>query len=289
MTIEEMRQRKKELGYSYQRIASLSGLPVGTVQKVLGGITKAPRHETIRSLEAVLSGADVAYQAEAWPEEGAPYPSGSHFHAGCVKEPRAAYDTGTEHAVRKYKKRGQYTLEDYYAVPEDKRMELIDGILYDMAAPCVIHQVLLGELLVQISSYIKGKGGDCLPAVAPLDVQLDQDDRTMVQPDLIVLCDRSKLREHAIYGAPDFIAEVLSPATRRRDLCLKLAKYSGAGVREYWMIDPDKEKIVVYDLEKEELPQVYGFCDQVPMAIFGGSCQIDFAAIDDYLKGLKRL
>lgn len=252
MTIEEMRLRKKELGYSYQRIAELSGLPVGTVQKVLSGITKAPRHDTIRSLEAVLTDVASLYQAGEPPEGG-------------------------------------YTLEDYYELPREKRMELIDGVLYDMAAPSIVHQVLLGELLFQLSVYIKEKGGSCIPAVSPLDVQLDRDERTMVQPDLIILCDHDKLRESVVYGAPDFVTEILSPATRRRDMCLKLAKYAGAGVREYWMIDPDREKIVVYDLERDELPQVYGFRDQVPVAVFAGDCRIDFAVIDDYVRGLIRV
>lgn len=287
MTIEEMRKRKQELGYSYQRIARLSGLPVGTVQKVLGGITKAPRHDTLRALEAVLSDVDSLYQIEA--NNDNMYSPWKQGEGNRLREPQAAYDTGTEHMVRRHKKRGGYTLEDYYAVPEEKRVELIDGVLYDMTAPSIIHQVLLGELLFQISSYIKEKGGDCIPAVSPIDVQLDQDERTMVQPDLIILCDRKKLREHVVYGAPDFVAEILSPSTRRRDICLKLAKYAGAGVREYWMIDPDKEKVVVYDLEGDELPQVYGFQDQVPIAIFSGEGQVDFAAINAYIRGLPHV
>lgn len=84
---------------------------------------------------------------------------------------------------------------------------------------------------------------------APVDVQLDCDEKTMVQPDVLVVCDREKIVPTHVYGAPDLIMEILSPATRKIDMNIKHSKYAAAGVREYWLIDPDKKKIVVYDLE----------------------------------------
>ena len=119
--------------------------------------------------------------------------------------------------------------------------------------------------------------------LAPLDVQLDCDDRTMVQPDLLVVCDRSKVQKKVVYGAPDLVVEVLSPATRRKDMSIKLAKYTEAGVREYWLVDPDKKKILVYLLEEDDLPTIYGFRDQVPVGIFGEELCVDFTQIDDYI------
>lgn len=121
---------------------------------------------------------------------------------------------------------------------------------------------------------------------SPVSVQLDEDDRTMLQPDVVVCCDRDKiLRSHA-YGAPDMVIEILSPSTRKKDMGLKLKKYITARVREYWMVDPDKKKVVVYDLEHNELSAIYGFEDQLPVNIFAGKCQIDFSEIYSYIKFL---
>ena len=288
MTIEQMRERKRELGYSYQKIAQLSGLPVGTVQKVLGGITRSPREETIWALEAVLKPVIPAGDSDRGGEAATADARSSSYSLSkggwpeCIGESAAVYGAGT----RRGKKQGEYTVEDYYALPDDMRVELIDGVFYDMASPTSIHQVLLVEMLMQIASYIKSRRGKCVPMVSPLDVQLDCDDRTMVQPDLLVVCDRDKVHKQVVYGAPDLVVEVLSPSTRRKDMSIKLAKYAEAGVREYWMVDPDKKKILVYLLEKDELPIIYGFQDQVPVDIFGGELCVDFAQIDEYLKEL---
>ena len=121
---------------------------------------------------------------------------------------------------------------------------------------------------------------------APVDVQLDCDEKTMVQPDVLVVCDREKIVPTHVYGAPDLIMEILSPATRKIDMNIKHSKYAAAGVREYWLIDPDKKKVVVYDLEHNELPAIYGFEDQVPVNIFAGKCQIDFSEIYSYIEFL---
>ena len=124
----------------------------------------------------------------------------------------------------------------------------------------------------------------CIPMFAPVDVQLDQDDKTMVQPDLMIVCDRKKLTRQGVFGAPDFIIEILSESTRKKDSYLKLMKYQKAGVREYWLVDPDKKKVIVYDLEKVEIPVIYGFTDQVPVRIFDGKCVVDFSLIYENIK-----
>ena len=112
-----------------------------------------------------------------------------------------------------------------------------------------------------------------------MDVQLDCDDKTMVQPDVMVVCDRDKIINRCLYGAPDFVVEILSPSTSKKDSTIKLKKYKDAGVREYWMVDPDKKKVVVYDWNKSDIPVVYGFDAKVPVGIFDGECEIDFAEI----------
>lgn len=184
------------------------------------------------------------------------------------------------------KKQGEYTLEDYYALPDERRVELIDGVIYDMSAPTSIHQLIGSEIREQLNSFIKSKKGTCIPFVAPVDVQLDCDDRTMLQPDVLVVCDRNKIIKRCVYGAPDFVVEVLSPSTKRKDGIIKLSKYISAGVREYWIVDPDKKQVVVYDFQKEDYPVIYGFGGEIPVGIFDGECRIDFAEIYEYIRFL---
>ena len=254
MTIEEMRRRKKELGYSYEQIAELSGLPLGTVQKVLGGVTKSPRYDTLKALEGVF---------------------GNKMDM-MIREARAAYMTELEYEKSR---QGGYTLDDYFALPEEKHAELIDGVFYDMAAPNSVHQAFVGQVYRKLADYIDKKGGSCVPMSSPLDVQLDCDEKTMVQPDVMVVCDRGKFRRGVVYGAPDLVVEVLSRSTRRKDMMLKLSKYEAAGVREYWLVDPDKRKVIVYDFESDLNIRLYDFTQKVPVGIFRNKCVIDFQKI----------
>ena len=256
MNLEQMKERKRELGYTYEQIAELSGVPLGTVQKVFSGATASPRYDTLCALEQVFQKKEACF----------------------VKEAAAAYGV---------KKQGEYTVEDYRALPDDQRMELIDGVLYDMAAPTGIHQVVGGEIHAMLREYIRSKKGRCLPMYSPIDVQLDCDNKTIVQPDVLVLCDTSRLSGNTIWGAPDFVVEVLSKSTRKKDMFVKLNKYMNAGVREYWMVDFDKMKVVVYDFAGENYPVIYGIHDVIPVGIFGGECQIDFGEIYDYLKSFS--
>ena len=211
MTIEEMNRRRKELGYSYGQIAELSGLPPATVQKVLGGITKSPRRKTVVALERVL-----AAPAAVRGSRSAPYPAAEE-HRGyseySVQEGVAAYQ------LQSGKKQGEYTLEDYYALPDEERVELIDGVIYDMTAPLSTHQLIAGHLFHLLFSALVEQKTSCTPFIAPVDVRLDNDNRTMVQPDVIVLCDKSKFTKKRLNGAPEFLAEVLSPSTRKK-ICI---------------------------------------------------------------------
>ncbi|MCD7841088.1 MAG: Uma2 family endonuclease, partial [Lachnospiraceae bacterium] len=137
-----------------------------------------------------------------------------------------------EYAVSKHQ--GEYSLEDYLALPDDQRVELIDGVFYDMAAPTLIHQAIGSRVWRSFDAYIGKNLGSCMAFTAPVDVQLDCDDKTIVQPDVLIICEPSKLRRERVYGAPELVVEVLSPSTSKKDRLLKLTKYKKAGVREYW-------------------------------------------------------
>ena len=271
MTISQMKYYKQQKGYSLDQLSQLSGVPRGTLQKIFSGETKSPRHETLQALENVLR------------PEGALQGDSYEYDTECISTYRVA-----EAAPNYGKKQGEYTLEDYYAIPDDQRVELIDGVIYDMGAPTTLHQFGVGDIYAQIRDFIKRKGGNCLPLFSPVDVQLDCDDKTMVQPDVLILCDRSKLIRRCIMGAPDFVIEILSPSTKRKDASLKLYKYRNAGVREYWMVDLDGERIVVYHFEKDEIPTIYGAEEEIPVGIYNGELKISMKELFELVRDVMR-
>lgn len=173
---------------------------------------------------------------------------------------------------------GNHTLSDYYALPDESRVELIDGTFYDMASPGIAHQSILLDLGIRLRECADMHHG-CEVIIAPYDVRINLDDRTVVQPDILVVCDRKKLTKRRMEGAPDFIAEILSPSNRFHDLFRKLNLYRFAGVREYWVVDPESRKVIVYDLEHDALPESYSFDDTIPVLISEGACAIDFSGI----------
>lgn len=189
-----------------------------------------------------------------------------------------------------WKKQGEYTIDDYYALPEDVRVELIDGVFYFTAAPSIVHQDIAFTVHTVLHNYIREKKKPCKVYEAALDVQISCDNRTMVQPDVLVVCDRDKLRKYGIYGAPDFVLEVLSKSTRKKDMTVKLNKYFEAGVKEYWIIDPDKELLITYHFEKEQkTPHVYPLEGGVPVAITGDELQIDLGMIAELIEEYRDL
>ncbi len=275
MTIQEMINRKQELGYSNEQISALSGVPLGTVIKIFCGVTKNPRSTTIRALEKVLAPSRPSFSYE-YPDDRLEYDASSN---SILKE-SVRYEAA---ALRNDHK---YTIDDYYALPDDQRAELIDGIFYDMSSPRVIHQLIIGELYLQLKQCEKKHKGACRVLLSPCDVQLDCDQYTMLQPDLLVICDKNKIKERVCYGAPDLAIEVLSPSSRSRDCVLKLNKYMNAGVQEYWIVDPEYLKIIVYRLDEEKQFRVYSFHDTVPVGISDGSCSIDFQDVFDEIQDL---
>lgn len=147
-----------------------------------------------------------------------------------------------------------HTYRDYLTWPEDVRYELIDGVAYLMApAPVRVHQEIAGEMYRQAANALDGK--PCRPYIAPFDVRLpkanEADERvdTVMQPDLLVVCDPGKLDERGMRGAPDWIVEVLSPATASYDQTVKLAAYERAGVPEVWLVHPTDRVVTIYNLE----------------------------------------
>ena len=161
-----------------------------------------------------------------------------------------------------------YTSEDYWNLPEGQRAELIDGQLYSMAPPSFRHQKLVSEFTQAFGSFVKSRNGLCEVVPAPFAVNLNADDKTYVEPDISVICDRKKLTDKGCDGAPDLVIEIVSPSSRRVDYSTKNTLYTDAGVREYWIVDPEKERTTVYRYEDDAAPIIYPFTDGVPIGIF---------------------
>lgn len=165
-------------------------------------------------------------------------------------------------------KNDYHTIEDIYSLPEGQRAELIDGQIYDMAPLNRTHQRIVSQLTKIIGQYIDEKHGFCEVYPAPFAVFLNKDSKNYVEPDISVICDKGKLDNRGCNGAPDWIIEVTSPSDPQRDYGIKLFKYRTAGVREYWIVNPQKNTVTVFDFEREERSNQYSFCDDVPVCIY---------------------
>ena len=280
MTVDEMIAKKNEYGYSNKKLAELSGVPLGTVQKIMSKSTKAPRHQSLAALEAVLKGS----KSDTYDHTDTKQHSLRETSSYGYTDGTSAYSEDAWHSSGNSGK----TLEDYLALPDDIRVEMIDGVFYYMSAPTSVHQLIGGEVWAQLRDFVRKNGGNCVPFIAPTDVQLDCDDKTIVEPDVFVVCDRSKITIPRIVGAPDLVIEVLSPSNWYHDMRRKLKKYKNAGVREYWIIMPDHQDIMVYRFWESDVPKDYTFADKIPVGIWEDACEIDFKAVYDLISFLYK-
>ena len=172
-----------------------------------------------------------------------------------------------------------YTIDDIYNLPEGERAELIDGVIYNMSPPSFRHQYLSSKLISKIDQYINTKKGNCIVIGAPFAVFLNADNTNYVEPDISIICDRTKIDSKGCMGAPDWIIEIISPSTKQNDYGIKLFKYCNSGVREYWIVDPLKNRIIVYNFENKTTVEEYSFTDKVKAGIYE-DFEIDFSEIE---------
>lgn len=166
-----------------------------------------------------------------------------------------------------------YTSEDYWNLPEGERAELIDGQLYAMTPPSRIHQKLVGKLYSAIDNFIIQNKGSCEVYPAPFAVNLSNDDKTWVEPDISVICDKDKLSDRGCEGAPDWIIEIVSKSNQSHDYLNKLLLYQKNGVNEYWIVNPNTESVMVYIFYHNN-SAAYTFQDIIPVTIYNGQLTI---------------
>lgn len=171
-----------------------------------------------------------------------------------------------------------YTTDFIEALPDGERAELINGDIYFMAPSKVVHQRTVMELLFLIKNYIKSKKGSCEVFPARFAVYLNNDVYTYVEPDISVICDGNKLDDKGCNGAPDWVIEIVSQHSRKMDYVIKLFKYKTSGVREYWIADPEKDRITVYYFD-DNFMEEYSFKDKVKVNIYD-DFEIDFSEIN---------
>ncbi len=187
----------------------------------------------------------------------------------------------------------RYTYADYKNWPDDERWEIIEGVAYAMSpSPSWRHQGLTGELFAQLHAYLKGK--PCRVFISPLDTLLhqpqeenapDDDIDTIVQPDVLVVCDKGKLGSRAVRGAPDVAVEVISPYSWDRDVRLKMRVYEERGVREYWVVDPGNETVAVYKRDADK-----GFGKAITIVLADTESASDFSeALPEFVLDVKGL
>ena len=174
--------------------------------------------------------------------------------------------------------KARYTFADCLTWDENESIEIINGEAFMMATPSRIHQKISGELFRQLANYLEGK--KCEVYSAPFGVRLFEQDGdrpedvdTVVEPDISVVCDRSKLDKHGCKGAPDLIVEILSPSSLRRDRLVKLNLCQRAGVREYWIADPENRSVMVFLPDSNgsfRLREDYGWEDVAKVNVLDG-------------------
>ena len=289
LDIEKLRERKKKLKLTTAEIASMAELPVSTVSKIMTGETKNPSYVTIEKINEVLARKEMLRRIyvyfESLKEFIALNPEKSidqiEYGRKYFKEHSKDYDFSGDIYGNLALDKQKITLENIHQLGEDKQIELLDGHLIYNEAPNVKHQLLVQNIGRVIDAYISANNGNCRMFNVGINLYFEDDDNTLLIPDIVVLCDDSKLGESGITGSPDWIIEVVSPSTRRADYNNKMHKYMCQGVREYWIIDPEKERVTTYIQGEPMMAYVYGFEDVIPVYIYDGQLEI---RIKDYIK-----
>ena len=301
MTLHEILAFKDSLGISIVNTSRLSGVPVITIAKIFSGETEHPRQVTLDAIERGLR----RPEAVAYSKKHGYLNSSEGDYARKTLGISTGYIFGSEkdaikedgsfvHGTSPGKlpedpiapEPGLHTYEEFAALPEGSRVELIDGRFYDMGAPTPVHQQIIDEIHFQIRSQIKEKGGEC-KSMSGIGLRLDSLDKsgTGLIPDFVIICDKTNLHKKSFHGVPEFVLEVLSPSSRKIDLGIKMLKYQQHGAKEYWIVDPVKERLIIYNfMNDSENPIVLPLAGNRGLAIYEGTISVDLQAICNIIR-----
>ena len=291
MDVKELKERKKALKLTTAQLAFIAELPIGTVSKIMTGETRNPSYVTIEKLDKALAHEEMLARVHAYVEELMAYihehPEESVDQIRFERQYRKAHNLDNSplpYAMPRTTQNNALDTELFHdsrvneeicaQLGESRWIELMDGRLIINEMPDMNHQIIVQKLGKFIDAFIDNNIGKCKMFNVGINVFLDEDDYTLVIPDIVVLCDQSKLGQKGIIGAPDWVIEVISPSTRSYDYNRKMHKYMATGVREYWIIDPLKEKVITYVEGETLMAHVYDFTESVPVYIYGGKLQI---------------
>ncbi len=285
MTVEELKARKKKLKLTTKELAYRADLPVGTVSKIFTGETKNPSFLTIEKLDAALEKEEKLARLQAYEAAMTQYFKEHPEDAGNQKKFEAIYRSRL-HLNNEpicYAKPMDDDLEirdnlalqlrpmiasDLTDLGEKKAYQLIDGQLIVAEMAGVSHQRMVRHIGRQIDQFISDNGGGCEVFDVGVNVYLDADEFTLVIPDIAVVCNPSVINDKGVWGAPDWIIEVVSASTRKIDYHKKLHKYMDSGVREYWIVDIDRQMVTVCVNGEPMQVIIYGFNQGVPVTIY---------------------
>ena len=261
MDISDLRRRKKALKLTNQDISDLTDIPVSTVNKVLGGVTKSPRYDTLLAIE------DAIGKKEKDSNQISRYDYGVNLdNPMMVRESNNyAMDTRT------------YTEEDLDNLPEGNFAELIDGILYFKGSPSLTHERIISRLSLNIMNYIQEHGGKCevFSSHYAMRLQTGENEANVFLPDIMTVCRPDILKDEYCAGPADWVIEVASPGNSKNDYQKKVYHYRRGGVQEYWIIDPQKRIVTVFDYESEKIARqegitIYSYEEVIPVQVLSG-------------------
>lgn len=285
MDISELKKRKNKLKLTTHQLSELADAPYSTVSKIMTGETKNPSYVIIDKIDKALSKEEMRARIQKYAEEWKQYVN-AHSDEEVdqwefEKEYRKKHflnDEPIPFAVPVEEKDFDYavnlpkgkrvTADILQMFDEKKKTELLDGRLIFNNSPSLEHQNLVMSLGKKIDKFIEDNHGKCRMINVDVDVRLDEDDYTVLIPDLMVICNPEIIRNDGIWGAPDWVIEVTSPSTRQMDYGKKMHKYLLSGVREYWIVDPQKKKVVVYTEGELIVAHLYSFEDEIPVYIY---------------------
>ena len=198
-----------------------------------------------------------------------------------VKEASSVYNSSSAEVMR------PLTIHDLDDMPEKTWVELYNGKLVymyggpEMKGVTFAHQDAVQSIYFQTQMYINKNRGKCKAFTSPIDVQLDvEDETTIFLPDFFVICDKAKMKDgRYVIGAPDWVVEVLSPSTRKRDMHEKKDKYLSSGVREYWMVDTEGEVVIIYKGDDPDISVIRNMSEPISVGIYDGDLMIDLSSL----------